>query len=70
MRVLDSDASALSPKAEFRVQLGLSDPPFAKGPNLVQKEPKNIQIIREWANHFFRIYQHLQSHMNLYLATY
>jgi len=49
---------------------GLPDLLFAKGPNLVQKEPKNSKILRQRANHFFQIYQHLQSPMKPYLVTY
>jgi len=54
--------------AKVVCQPGLPDQLFANGPNLVQKEPKKSQILRHGtkkrANHFFQIYQQLQSNMN------
>jgi len=49
---------------------GLPDLLFAKRPNLVQKEPNFMTWGQKKSNHFFQIYQQLQSHMNPYLATY
>jgi len=47
---------------------------FAKGPNPARKrakrEPNSKTKGQKRANHFFQIYQQLQSHTNPYLAIY
>jgi len=52
---------------------GLPDLLFAKGSNIVQKRAKNEPNAKTKGQKkdkpFFQIYQQLQSHMNLYLAT-
>jgi len=43
---------------------GLPELLFAKGPNLVQKEPNSKTWGQKRGQTFFQIYQQLQSHMN------
>jgi len=55
----------------FHFRAGLPDLLFAKRLNRVQKkEPNSKQRAKKRANHFFQLYQQLQSHMNPYLAIY